>query len=51
MSFSGAAGQVIDLIQKKFDITAMELLTFSQPNAADFYEIYKGVLQDFHVIS
>lgn len=48
--FDGVAGQVIELIAKKFDITAMEMVTFSQPNAAEFLEIYKGILPDFHAM-
>lgn len=48
---AGAAGSVIDLIQEKFDITAMEMLVFSRANAEEFYDLYKGVVQDFYAMT
>ncbi|KAJ7560338.1 hypothetical protein O6H91_04G125100 [Diphasiastrum complanatum] len=46
----GSMGAILDLILQNFDITAMELLTFSRTNATDFYEIYKGVCSDYHAM-
>lgn len=48
---AGAAGCVISLIQEKFDITAMEMMIFSRANAEEFYEIYRGVVQDFYAMT
>ncbi|CAM6086557.1 unnamed protein product [Calypogeia fissa] len=48
---AGAAGCVISLIQEKFDITSMEMMVFSRANAEEFYDIYKGVVQDFYAMT
>lgn len=40
---------MIDLIQEKYDITAMEMINFTRPNAEEFYELYRGVVQDYYV--
>ncbi|KAG6546965.1 hypothetical protein Mapa_011581 [Marchantia paleacea] len=48
---AGAAGAMIDLIQEKYDITAMEMITFTRPNAEEFYELYRGVVQDYYAMT
>eukprot|EP00803_Ostreobium_quekettii_P001962 evm.model.scf_1540.1 EVM.evm.TU.scf_1540.1 scf_1540:9235-12428(-) len=40
----GATGLIVDLIQEKFSINAMEMLSLDQANAAEFYEVYRGVV-------
>lgn len=45
---SGMAGAVIYEIQKAgYDITAVMSLNFTKPNAEEFLEVYKGVLQEY----
>ncbi|OAE25929.1 hypothetical protein AXG93_1712s1070 [Marchantia polymorpha subsp. ruderalis] len=48
---AGAAGAMIDLIQEKYDITAMEMINFTRPNAEEFYELYRGVVQDYYAMT
>ncbi|GIL72238.1 hypothetical protein Vretimale_290 [Volvox reticuliferus] len=40
----GGAGLVVDIIQDAFDVTAGQLFTLDRNAAAEFYEVYKGVL-------
>ncbi|KAL6754216.1 nucleoside diphosphate kinase [Haematococcus lacustris] len=40
----GTAGLMLDCIQETFDITALQLFTLDKIAAAEFYEVYKGVL-------
>lgn len=40
----GSAGLVIDIIQESFGITALQSFTLDKTAAAEFYEVYKGVL-------
>lgn len=45
---SGMAGALIYEIQKAgYDITAVMAINFSKPNAEEFLEVYKGVLQEY----
>lgn len=45
---SGMAGAVIYEIQKAgFDINAIQAVNFTKPNAEEFLEVYKGVLQEY----
>lgn len=40
----GSAGLIIDLIQENFALTALQNFTLDKIAAAEFYEVYKGVL-------
>lgn len=40
----GTAGLVLDVIQDSFDITAAQMFSLDRHAAAEFYEVYKGVL-------
>ncbi|KAG2483996.1 hypothetical protein HYH03_017163 [Edaphochlamys debaryana] len=40
----GAAGLVIDIIQESFEVTAGQLFNLERNAAAEFLEVYKGVL-------
>ena len=40
----GAAGLALDLVSEHFSITALRLVTLDKAAAAEFYEVYKGVL-------
>ena len=40
----GAAGLALDLVSEHFSITALRLCTLDKAAAAEFYEVYKGVL-------
>ncbi|KXZ44028.1 hypothetical protein GPECTOR_75g752 [Gonium pectorale] len=40
----GVAGLVVDMVQDAFDVTAGQLFTLERNAAAEFYEVYKGVL-------
>ncbi|KAL3700738.1 hypothetical protein R1sor_018760 [Riccia sorocarpa] len=48
---AGAAGAMIDLIQEKYEITAMEMMSFTRPNAEEFYELYRGVVPDYYAMT
>ncbi|KAL2651018.1 hypothetical protein R1flu_019146 [Riccia fluitans] len=48
---SGAAGALIDLILEKYNITAMEMINFTRPNAEEFYELYRGVVPDYYAMT
>lgn len=44
------AGAAIYEIQKAgFEIAAIQALSFSKPNAEEFLEVYKGVVQEYPV--
>lgn len=44
------AGAAIYEIQKAgFEIAAIQALSFSKPNAEEFLEVYKGVVQEYSV--
>jgi alkanesulfonate monooxygenase SsuD/methylene tetrahydromethanopterin reductase-like flavin-dependent oxidoreductase (luciferase family) len=49
VSFAGHAGAIIDQIQDRFEITALEQHNLDQPNAAEFLEVYKGVIPEYNV--
>lgn len=40
----GAAGLVVDLVQEQYEVTAGQLFALDRASAAEFYEVYKGVL-------
>mmetsp|Transcript_21800 Transcript_21800/g.52094 ORF Transcript_21800/g.52094 Transcript_21800/m.52094 type:complete len:375 (-) Transcript_21800:558-1682(-) len=40
----GAAGDILDAVLERFHITAMELFHVDRAAAAEFYEVYKGVV-------
>ena len=40
----GAAGLTLDIVSEHFNITALRLCTLDKAAAAEFYEVYKGVL-------
>jgi nucleoside-diphosphate kinase len=45
------AGQVIDwILQKGFEISAMEMFTLNRPQIEEFYDVYKGVLPEYNPI-
>lgn len=45
---SGMAGAMLYEIQKAgFEINALQTVTFTKPNAEEFLEVYKGVLQEY----
>lgn len=45
---AGMAGAVIFEIQKAgFEISAIQTVNFTKPNAEEFLEVYKGVLQEY----
>ena len=47
---SGMAGAIIYEIQKAgFDVVAIQSVIFSKPNAEEFLEVYKGVVQEYPV--
>mmetsp|Transcript_14303 Transcript_14303/g.38796 ORF Transcript_14303/g.38796 Transcript_14303/m.38796 type:complete len:381 (+) Transcript_14303:202-1344(+) len=39
-----AAGLLLDCVMENFEITAMEMFKLEKSTAAEFYEVYKGVL-------
>eukprot|EP00873_Tetraselmis_striata_P014003 jgi/Tetstr1/434267/TSEL_023374.t1 len=41
---SGLTGRIIGTVMQRFHITAMELFHIDRANAAEFYEVYKGVV-------
>ena len=47
---SGMAGAALYEIQKAgFEISAIQTVNFSKPNAEEFLEVYKGVVQEYPV--
>lgn len=47
---SGMAGAVIFEIQKAgFEISAIQTVVFTKPNAEEFLEVYKGVVHEYPV--
>lgn len=51
MVASGMAGALLYEIQKAgFEITAIQTVKFTKPNAEEFLEVYKGVLHEYPVI-
>jgi nucleoside-diphosphate kinase len=43
-------GDIVSEIQENgFKITAMQMFYMEQPNAEEFYEVYKGVLAEYSV--
>ncbi len=40
----GVAGLALDIVSEHFDVTALRLCTLDRAAAAEFYEVYKGVL-------
>lgn len=45
---AGMAGALVFEIQKAgFEISALQTVTFTRPNAEEFLEVYKGVLQEY----
>lgn len=43
-------GAVVAVVQEHFDVTAAQLFTVTQTDAADFLEVYRGVIppSEFH---
>lgn len=39
-----AAGMMLDCIQEVFDVTGLQLFALDKPAAAEFVEVYKGVV-------
>jgi len=50
MTCTGCGGAILDRIQQKFDVTALELAHFNRHAAADFLEVYQGICPDFFVL-
>lgn len=44
----GAALEAID--DRGFDVTALNMFMVENINAAEFYEVYKGIVQEYKVI-
>lgn len=45
----GAAGQIIDaILEKGFEISAMQMFALDRSSVEEFYEVYKGVIPDYH---
>ena len=43
-----AAGQIISAIQKMgFEVSAIQMFTLDRANVEEFYEIYKGVVNEY----
>lgn len=48
---SGFHGKIIDsIIEKGFEISAMEMFTVERANAEEFFEVYKGVVPEFNAM-
>ena len=49
--FPGQAGKIINAISDAgFEITMMEMFHMDKANAEEFYEVYKGVVQEYHAM-
>lgn len=45
---AGNAGKIISEIKKAgFEVSALQMFNMERANAEEFYEIYKGVLQEY----
>jgi nucleoside-diphosphate kinase len=44
---SGAAGALLEALQAQFAVTAAALVTVDRARAADFLEVYKGVVPEY----
>lgn len=40
----GLSGLILDIVNEHFDVTALRMCTLDKASAAEFYEVYKGVL-------
>lgn len=40
----GLAGMMLDCIQEVFEVTGLQLFSLDKPTAAEFLEVYKGVV-------
>ena len=48
----GIAGNIITAIQENgFNISALQMFRLEKANAEEFYEIYKGVVNEYTVCS
>lgn len=48
---SGFHGKIIDsIIERGFEISAMEMFTVERANAEEFFEVYKGVVPEFNAM-
>merc|ERR1712166_1209544 len=46
---SGSAGQIIDaILAQNFEISAMEMFNLDPTACGEFYEVYKGVVPEYH---
>jgi len=43
----GSAGQIIQRISEHFTVSALQMFTMERANAEEFYEVYKGVVQEY----
>ena len=43
----GSAGKIIQRIMENFEVSAMQMVHMEQANAEEFYEVYKGVVQEY----
>jgi len=43
----GDAGKLMQRISETFEITALQMFHMEQANAEEFYEVYKGVVQEY----
>lgn len=48
---AGFHGKIIDsILEKGFEISAMEMFTVGRANAEEFFEVYKGVVPEFNAM-
>ena len=46
---AGMSGAIVDsVVEEGFEVSAVELFNLTRVNAAEFLEVYKGVLPEFH---
>eukprot|EP00899_Mesostigma_viride_P026543 jgi/Mesvir1/7073/Mv09185-RA.1 len=46
----GVLGVILDQIQSRFSITALEMFSLDRANANEFFEVYKGVVPEFNAM-
>ncbi|XP_064615445.1 nucleoside diphosphate kinase homolog 7-like [Liolophura sinensis] len=47
----GVAGKILSaIIEAGFEISAMQMVNMEQANAEEFYEVYKGVIQEYYAM-
>merc|ERR1712165_113503 len=43
----GLSGRIIQKVSEHFTISAVEMFTMDKANVEEFYEVYKGVVQEY----